>query len=295
MRHPAPPRPRPLFRLFVLLAAIALALPVAARGEIVDHRAVAGVATLPQEVMDAIGTQRWLFTHASVGQNIASGLYLLNDLDPDRYQLQRSWVDFDEDHQRAEDPPASPVPGTVYQCYRGNPGWAQKFAIFDNSVRAGGWHDPQIDAVLDKLCYIDDDAHPEDYLGMMLALRTSYPRTYVIYATIPLTSGSSSANIRRNAYNELVRAACASGGAILYDIADIEAHDPDGNEHTFSSGGRVYQQLYDGYTDDGGHLNNLGAMQVARGWYAVAALLTRGPLFSDGFEGGGTIFWLATP
>ena len=110
----------------------------------------------------------------------------------------------------------------------------------------------------------------------------------------PLT-GSDSANIRRNAYNELVRAACASGGAILYDIADIEAHDPAGNEHTFSSGGRVYQRLYDGYTGDGGHLNNLGAMQVARGWYAVAALLTRGPLFSDGFEGGGTIFWLATP
>ncbi len=295
MRHPAPPRHRPPFRLFLLLAALALALPVAARGEIVDHRAVAGVATLPQEVMDAIGTQRWLFTHASVGQNMASGLYLLNDLDPDRYQLQRSWVAFDTANQRAEAPPASPVPGTVCQCYRGNPGWEQKFAIFDNSVRAGGWHDPQIDAVLDKLCYIDDDADPEDYLGMMLALRTSYPRTYVIYATIPLTTGSDSANIRRNAYNELVRAACASGGAILYGIADIEAPDPPRKEHTLSSGGRVYQRLYDGYTGDGGHLNNLGAMQVARGWYAVAALLTRGPLFSDGFEGGGTIFWLATP
>ena len=280
----------PFFLLFPLLPA-ALGGPPAARAEIVDHRAVDGVATLPQEVMDAIGAQRWLFTHASVGSNMVDGLDDLRALDPLRYRLATSWVGFDSGQQRAYDPPATTLPGTVYECPRGNPGWAQKLAILDNSVRLGGWREPKVEAVIDKLCYIDEDADAGDYLATMAALRASYPHTYIVYATMPLTDGTGSDNVQRNVYNRAVRAACASGAGVLFDIADIEAHDPSGVEHTFSSGGQAYQRLYAGYTDDGGHLNALGRQRVARGWYAVAAVLTRGPVFADGFEAGGAGFW----
>lgn len=285
-------RRTPLF--FPCLSLLLLALsapPPGARAEIVDHRAVDGVATLPQGVMDAIGTQRWLFTHASVGSNMVDGLDDLRALDPLRYRLATSWVGFDSGQQRAADPPATTLPGTVYECPRGNPGWAQKLAIFDNSVRLGGWREPKVEVVMDKLCYIDEDADAGDYLATMAALRASYPHAYIVYATMPLTDGTGSDNVQRNVYNRAVRAACASGAAILFDIADMEAHDPSGVEHTFSSGGAVYQRLYAGYTDDGGHLNTLGRQRVARGWYAVAAVLTREPVFADGFEAGGAGFW----
>ncbi len=61
------PRPAPL------VLALALLAPAAA-AQIVDHRHVDGVTALPQAVMDAVGQQRWLFTHASVGGNMVAGL-----------------------------------------------------------------------------------------------------------------------------------------------------------------------------------------------------------------------------
>lgn len=254
--------------------------------QVVDHTAVDGVASLPQAVMDSIGQQRWLFTHASVGGNMVAGLSDLHGANPTRYQLVTEWVGFDDGLQQAAAPPAPTVPGTVYECQRGNPGWSAKLTIFDNSVRASGWRQPAVDAAMDKLCYIDEGADPAVYAATMSALEAGFPATVFVYATMPLTTGEDSANVLRNQYNDAVRAHCTATGALLFDLADMEAHDPGGVEHTFQVGGLTYQKLYDGYTDDGGHLNSAGRQRIAMGWYAVAAVLAGDPIFSDGFENG---------
>jgi hypothetical protein len=88
---------------------------------------------------------------------------------------------------------------------------------------------------------------------------------------MPLTTDTDSNNVLRNQYNAAVRSYCTSHNSLLFDIADIEAFSPAGIASTFVSGGTTYQRLYSGYTTDGGHLNSLGAQQVAIGWYAVAA------------------------
>jgi hypothetical protein len=180
----------------------------------------------------------------------------------------------------------------VYECQRGNPGWSAKLAIFDRSVRNAGWQQPSVDVAMDKLCYIDEDADPAVYNALMSTLEADFPATVFVYATMPLTTGEDYANVQRNEYNDAVRAHCASSGALLFDLADMEAHDPGGVEHTFQYGGLTYQKLYSGYTDDGGHLNTAGRQRIATGWYAVAATLTGGQLFSDGFENG-TSAWSA--
>ncbi len=257
-----------------LLAASAIAAPAAA--QIVDHGAIDAVASYPQSVMDAIGQQRWLFTHASVGGNIISGMESLHSSDPTRYQLDPVSVSYLSGEERVEDPPEPTVAGTIYECQRGNPGWSAKFQIFDNSVRTSGWHLPAVDAAMDKLCYIDQNADAATYLQTMQDLEDDYPTTRFVYTTMPLTTAEDSNNILRNRYNAAVRQFCRDNGKLLFDIADMEAHRPDGTAVTFTSGGETYQKLYADYSSDGGHLNSDGSIRIATGWYAVARELVGG-------------------
>ncbi len=248
--------------------------------QVIDHRQLDSISTLPQATMDAIGQQTWLFTHASVGGNIISGLDALHSANPTRYQLVIEWVG--DDGARANDPPAATVPGTIYDCDRGNPGWEAKIAYFDDSVRVSGWHNPAVAAALNKLCFIDQDADATAYVDSMAALETSYPATRFVYATMPLTTSSDSDNVRRNEYNAAVRAFCTAQGKLLLDVADIEAHAPSGAVFTFNSGGQTYQRLYSGYAADEGHLNDAGSQRVALGWYAAADALVGGDPCADG-------------
>lgn len=255
-----------------ILTALVLTLPLAGNGATIGHQDVAGVASLPQSAMDAIGQQKWLFTHASVGGNMIEGMQALNASNPNRYQLV---VDVYGDWDNVSPPPAITVSGTIYDAPRGNPGWEQKFVKFDQAVRNLGWRAPKIGIAMDKLCYIDQDANAAAYIASMTALERDFPGTVFVYTTMPLESGVDAdwANILRTDYNNAVRAHCQTNNRVLLDIADIESHNPAGNPVTFSSEGKTYQRMYSAYTTDGGHLNALGQQRVALGWYATAAAL----------------------
>jgi hypothetical protein len=240
---------------------------------VIDHQDIAGVASLPQAMMDVIGQQKWFFTHASVGGNMIDGMSDLHTANPVRYLLTTTSVSYNSTQQRAANPPVPTTPGVIYESDRGNPGWSAKYTIFDNSVRVSGWHDASVGIAMDKLCYIDQDAHAADYLDSMSALEASYPGTVFVYTTMPLTTGSDADNVLRNTYNAAVRQYAQDHDKYLFDIADIEAHDPSGVPQTFQSGGQTYQKLFSGYTSDGGHLNTTGRQRVATGWYAMAALI----------------------
>jgi len=149
----------------LILVLTAWAIPAGA--VIIGHADVDGVPSLPLSVMDAVGEQRWLFTHASVGANMLDGMQALGTEDPLRYQF-----DFQVagDWSQVYPPPSPTVPGTIYDGARGNPGWAAKFAMFDAAVRDLGWRYPVVDAAMDKLCYIDPEADVSVYLSMMTAL-----------------------------------------------------------------------------------------------------------------------------
>ncbi len=243
-----------------------------AAATVIGHNDIAQVAGLSQSVLDAIGQQRWLFAHASVGENIIGGMVTLNTANPVRYQLK---FVTSGNGSAIYAPPANTGPGTVYDGSRGNPGWAAKYTLFDDAVRTLGWHYPKIDMAMDKLCFIDDAAQVNVYLASMTALENDYPATKFIYTTQPLQASSipGSANIAYWHYNQAVRQHCSANGRILFDIADIESHDPQGNAITFTDQGLTYERLYSGYAADIGHLNAAGSERVALAWYALAATL----------------------
>lgn len=257
-------------RLGSLVVAALVITAQTAAGLIIGHGDVDDVFALPQSTMNAIGRQKWLFTHASVGANMVSGMQALHAADASRYQFVTSAVGTGSG---VAAPPASTVAGTIYEAQRGNPGWAAKFSIFDNAVRTLGWHESKVGIAMDKLCYIDQNANPTNYVALMTALEADFPGTVFVYTTMPLESSANSANILRAGYNNYVRAHCQADNRVLFDIADIESHDPAGVAITFTNAGTVYQRLHSGYTTDGGHLNALGEQRVALGWYATAAAL----------------------
>lgn len=65
------------------------------------------------------------------------------------------------------------------------------------------------------------------YLDAMNALEASYPSITFIYMTGHLDGGGTAGNL--NVRNNQIREYCTSNGKILFDFADIESYDPDGN------------------------------------------------------------------
>ncbi|MBN1414618.1 MAG: Ig-like domain-containing protein [Bacteroidales bacterium] len=66
----------------------------------------------------------------------------------------------------------------------------------------------------------------EFYLNLMSQLETEYPKVRFVYMTGPLNGTGPFENL--NIRNEQIRTFCRNQNKILYDFADIESYDPDG-------------------------------------------------------------------
>lgn len=212
---------------------------------IVNHFAPAAFEDMPDDARLGAIDMRLLVRHASVGENINAGLDDLAGLAPDLYD-RASW-DFQA---------------------RGNPGWQAKI---DDLVTQTALQEADFDGFTMKFCYIDalgeDSPDWPTYREAMLGLERDYPDKTIIWWTIPLTSGG---NAGADRFNNLVRDYARQHGVVLFDIADIETHDPAGVRQTSAAGNEV---LYPDYTDDGGHLNQEGRLRVAKAWWVLVARL----------------------
>lgn len=252
-----------LGRISLAVTLVALVGAPSVQATVVDHTAVNAVSGYSQSTMDQIGGLNYFFSHASVGSNMVSGLASLHASNANFYQLQTAYA--------SSAPPASVLDGRVYEIGRGNPGWDAKLSLFDGYL-ANGWAG-KVDLAMDKFCYIDQNANAASYLSFMQGLETKFASTgtRLVYATMPLTTGNDYDNVLRNVFNNSVRSFVAgSSNRLLFDIADIEAWDTNGVQHTFVYGDKTYQQLYSGFSSDGGHLNGVGSQRVALGFYGVA-------------------------
>jgi len=214
--------------------------------------------------LESIRQLKWYFAHASVGANMMEGLADLHKADAQNFSLQTT--------TSASTPPAITQNGILYECNRGNPGWKAKLDAFQDSI-SNGWRFPKIDLAMNKLCYIDQFASASYYINSMSNLEAACRETVFVYTTMPLTTSEDGENALRNAFNNRVRDWCRANGRVLFDLADIEAHDPSGALCEFKYRGKTCQRLCGVYTTDGGHLNPQGRMLVARGFYALAGAL----------------------
>jgi hypothetical protein len=71
------------------------------------------------------------------------------------------------------------------------------------------------------------ETHINTYLSLMNKLESEYPDVKFVYMTGHLDGTGVSGNL--NTRNEQIRKFCLENNKILYDFADIESYDPDGN------------------------------------------------------------------
>ena len=162
-----------------------------------------------------------------------------------------------------------------------------------------------IDLALIKFCFVDINADTDAaalfarYQATIAELKAANPHTTFVHVTLPLTTvqGGVKAfakrllgrapygtieNVRREQYNALLRRTYA-GREPVFDIARLESTAPDGTRVTVSWDGAIAPAMAPAYTDDGGHLNELGRVRVARELVRVLAAASRPLQKIDGF------------
>ena len=156
------------------------------------------------------------YGHTSHGSQIASGMRALMAADP-RYAF--------DGYGRAG---ALRLHEQDLNGDLGNPDrktWAERTRDFLDH----GWGDTNV--VIWSWCGQVSNASPEDiqtYLNLMDRLEKDYPDVIFIYMTGHLDGSGVTGNLHLR--NEQIRAFCRRNGKVLFDFADIERYDPDGND-----------------------------------------------------------------
>jgi len=244
------PRTRtPLLRWIRLVAAItaAAAAPAfhAEAGPIIIDHSCVDASRIPDAAMKTARALKLALRHASVGGNISDGL---DDLASANSRYNRANLVF---------------------INRGNPGWQAKI---DDLESFAAQNSAAYNVISMKFCFIDEDASWTAYRDAMVQLQAAYPGVTFVWWTMPIMTPSWSGDTApglRYAFNQNVRAWCAShSNAVLFDIADIESHNPAGTEVQDTDG---IPAMYSDYSSDGGHLNTTGRDRVASAfWWMVA-------------------------
>ena len=253
--------------------------PAGTQGQLIiaDHSVLAQFTQIPQNAIDTAASQKTLFMHQSTGGYIAdSGLGCLAGLHGNEtgypqecttYAGNRSagrWPWYDKSNWDWDYWPTPTSDALV------------KVDEFVNIVqaRAGNY---QVMGM--KYCYIDGwnqgtNVAQSHYIDKMLEMEQQYPGKTFIWATSALwenTGGGACNGCKEIAeFNQQVRAYAKAHNKPLFDIADIESHDRNGNTCVVSG----YEGMCaDWYLNDGGHPNVEGSIRLAKGfWWLMARI-----------------------
>lgn len=222
--------------------------------------------------LTSVSQLRIVFGHQSVGDNILAGFKNLFDRAGSRGPR---IVRADEEFSLAGGVFAHGIIGRNREPATKCSAWLDLLGRFEAD---------SIDVTLMKFCYVD--MTPETDVQALLnaystavdRVRSLYPGVTIVHVTVPLSARKSGlkqfvkraigrqdendlANLKREEYNNLLRARYESEP--IFDLAMAEATAPDGSVAQFEAGGRRGLSLFEGYTEDGGHLNQIGAVHVA--------------------------------
>ncbi len=232
---------------------------------------------LSQQKREYLASRKIYFGHQSVGFNIIDGIKTVlssNDMKFPEIKEIGNAVEID-----------GPVfaHGTIGS--NGNP--KSKIDEFMR-IMVNGMGE-KVDIAFMKLCYIDivqatdTDEIFEYYRRNMKNLQKRFPGVSIIHLTVPLTTEKTvnagdrakdiikrilgritgeeknrGDNVSRQRFNEKMREEYAGIG--LFDLAEIESTDTEGERVRFANGGSEYYALFERYSTDGGHLNTVGGM-----------------------------------
>jgi hypothetical protein len=183
--------------VFLFMASSANAEPI-----IADHSSVGEFENIPDSLIQAIGSDYLVFYgHTSHGSQIVTGIGLLYDEDP--------FYDPPAFHEYGDD-----LGGT------GDTSWAPPTRDWFMWSWCGG-------------CSGNTEEGINIYLNAMNGLEQDYPGVRFIYMTGHLDGSGPEGNLY--ARNNQIRDYCLANDKTLFDFADIESYDPDGNYYPDAS------------------------------------------------------------
>lgn len=220
---------------------------------------------------------RVLFGHQSVGYNILDGVNTL--------AKEQGVTDFKiADISVAKDSGAAAI---VHFEVGRNTDPRSKTDDFLGRVDATSGR--RIDVAMMKFCYVDvsDDTRIDtlfkEYKEMVARVRSMNPNMTIAHITMPLVARQEGfvvwlktiakrvlgrpirrveLNLKRAEFNSLLKAEYENKDPI-FDLATIESTTPEGQRTLESEAGVSFPVLFNGYSEDGGHLNAYGQRVVA--------------------------------
>ncbi len=244
-----------------------------------------GIKDVSQEKWDKLAGQKIYFGHQSVGVNIIDGVKAILSENP---HIKLNIVE-------SRNPSDFNVGVFAHSSVGKNEDPQSKTEDFSQIMDSGVGEKTNIS--FHKYCYIDANSRSdsnnifENYGKQMQQLVNIYPDVQFVHLTMPLTTvqsgpkawikkilgkpvGGLDANIKRNEYNRLLKNTYQENG-LIFDIAAVEAQRPEGGFESFTKNSQSYLSMYKGYTNDGGHLNQLGQKVVAEKLLIFLAIIQK--------------------
>lgn len=263
-----------------------IAISLLSCGRKIDIQKIAvdkNLDTIPDAGIAALASKKIFFGHMSVGSNILQGMENIIEAD-DRFREIKIF-------ELSPDDEAVDAPG-IYHAKNGKNGFAKTkcnaFIKFLGEKNRG----EKFDIAFFKFCYVDIDRDNDInnlfnyYVQTIDQVKQEFPRLRIVHFTIPLAVHSwglkrfvknilfgDIENFKRNQFNEMLKNEFQDKDTI-FDLATIESTLPDGTRSSFSYKDNTYFSLARQYTNDGGHLNEIGRFCAAKELLTVLAQLS---------------------
>lgn len=264
-----------IFKNFFAVSLMAVAIINCSGGKMdtTNKTVLPSIKDVPAEAWQKLSEKKIYFGHQSVGQNIIDGV---KDIMKEQAQIKLNIIE-------TNDPKDFNAPIFAHSPVGKNMDPASKCDAFADFMLKGLGQ--KVDFAFFKFCYIDILSATDvnkvftGYRNSIEQARKSSPGATIIHITTPLrvvqtgprvwikkiigrSIGGYDDNVKREQFNAMLRKEY-SGKEPIFDLALIESIFPDGTQVIFKKDGKVYPALVPAYTNDGGHLNELGRKKVA--------------------------------
>lgn len=216
--------------LFFLMMPLLDLRPAGSKAEgpiIIDHTCT-DISRIPSEWIEKAKGLTIHYAHTSHGSQIVSGLHNLEE-----FNSIYSFAVRESDTEGLPDPEVPPA----LRMYDGNP---DETYIEPNDYWDGQDGENRTRAVAETGNYDlsmwswcgqvsgAEEPYIQSYLDTLAEFEKDYPSMRFIYMTGHLDGTGSTGNL--HARNEQIRAFCRANNKVLFDFADIERYDPDGED-----------------------------------------------------------------
>jgi hypothetical protein len=239
---------------------------------IANHTVIGHFGAIPSSSLTSAAQTQTLFMHQSTGNNIKiMGLNCIaGSLDPGYYPECEIYNQISN----------NPYDNSNWNWPLWADNWSDAIVKTDQWVSIVNAQQSHYQVLGMKFCYVDGWNLDFDYYRQkMEALERAYPNKKFIWSTSALweeiavgRNFESASTIQ--SFNQQLRAYAAANNKILYDIADIESHDTNGNLCQYNGVEALCSEYADGLGGGGGgHPDVDGSIRLAKGfWWLMARI-----------------------